>query len=128
MPGEELPALFTSNVEDPEVGVVYGPFLTNRSSYVSYKISDKYDGVARMRAAHILLSTQGLDDAAKEEVRKQAQQVLDEVQSNGNFAVAAQQYGQDGTAQRGGDLGWFASEDFIEEFSEATFIRTVWEN
>src|SRR5690606_24001683 len=58
---------------------------------------------------------------AKEEVRKQAQQVLEEVQSNGNFAVAAQQYGQDGTAQRGGDLGWFASEDFIEEFSNATF-------
>lgn len=121
LPGEALPSELASNIEDPEVGAVYGPYLTNRSSYISFKISDRFDGVPRMRASHILLSTQGLDDAAKEEVKKQAQQVLEEVQADGNFAVAAQQYGQDGTAQRGGDLGWFASEDFIEEFSDATF-------
>jgi peptidyl-prolyl cis-trans isomerase D len=119
--GEALPTELSSNVENPEVGAVYGPYLTSRSSYVSYKISDKYEGVPRMRASHILLSTQGLDDAAKEEVRVQAQQVLSEVMADGNFAIAAQQYGQDGTAQRGGDLGWFAREDFIEEFSDATF-------
>jgi len=121
LPGEALPNELASNVENPEIGAVYGPYLTSRSSYVSYKISDKFDGVPRMRAAHILLGTQGLDDTAKEEVRQQAQQVLEEVKANGNFAVAAQQYGQDGTAQRGGDLGWFAREDFIEEFSDATF-------
>jgi len=120
-PGEALPPTLSSNVENPEVGEVYGPFLTDRSSYVSYKISDKYEGVPRMRASHILLSTQGLDDTAKEAVKVQAQEILKEVQSTGNFAVAAQQYGQDGTAQQGGDLGWFAQQDFIEEFSDATF-------
>lgn len=121
LPGEALPNELASNVENPEVGAVYGPYLTSRSSYVSYKITDRFDGTPRMRASHILLSTQGLDDAAKEEVRKQAQEVLEEVRAGGNFAIAAQQYGQDGTAQRGGDLGWFAEEDFIEEFSKATF-------
>lgn len=120
-PGEALPPTLSSNVENPEVGEVYGPYLTDRSSYVSYKISDKYEGVPRMRASHILLSTQGLDDTAKEAVKVQAQEILKEVQSTGNFAVAAQQYGQDGTAQQGGDLGWFAQQDFIEEFSDATF-------
>ena len=125
LPGETLPAELTSNVENPEVGAVYGPYLTDRSSYVSYKISDRYEGMPRMRASHILLSTQGLDDPSKEEVRAQAQQVLEEVQTTGNFAVAAQQYGQDGTAQRGGDLGWFAREDFIEEFSDATFTANA---
>jgi peptidyl-prolyl cis-trans isomerase D len=125
LPGETLPNELSSNVDNPEVGAVYGPYLTNRSSYVSYKISGQYEGVPRMRASHILLSTQGLDDAAKEEVRNQAQQVLEEVRSSGNFAVAAQQYGQDGTAQRGGDLGWFAREDFIEEFSEVTFSAST---
>src|SRR5690606_32657791 len=102
------PALFTSNVEDPEVGVVYGPFLTNRSSYISFKISEQFDGVPRMRASHILLSTQGMDEAAKAEVLARAEEILEEVQSTGDFAVAAQQYGQDGTSQTGGDLGWFA--------------------
>jgi peptidyl-prolyl cis-trans isomerase D len=123
-PGEELPASLSSNVENPEVGEVYGPYLTDRSSYVSYKITDRYEGVPRMRASHILLSTQGMDDAGKAEVRSQAEEILEEVKSSDNFAVAAQQYGQDGTAQRGGDLGWFAEEDFMEEFSEVTFNAT----
>src|SRR5690606_20824162 len=75
----------------------------------------------RMRASHILLNTQGMDEAGKEEVRSQAEKVLEEVKASNNFAIAAQQYGQDGTAQRGGDLGWFAEEDFMEEFSKVTF-------
>jgi peptidyl-prolyl cis-trans isomerase D len=122
-PGEELPETLNSNVEEPEVGVVYGPYLTDRSSYVTYKVSDKYDGMPRMRASHILFSTQGMEEAAKEEIGAQAQEVLEEVQgaSAAEFASAAQQYGQDETAQRGGDLGWFSEQDFIEEFSEATF-------
>lgn len=120
-PGEELPATLSSNVEDPEKGAVYGPYLTDRSTYVTYKVTDKYEGEPRMRASHILLSTQGMEGEAKEEVRTQAQEILKEVQESGNFISAAQQYGQDGTAQRGGDLGWFAEEDFIEEFAEATF-------
>jgi peptidyl-prolyl cis-trans isomerase D len=121
LPGEALPATLSSNVEDPEIGAVYGPYLTDRSSYVSYKITDKFEGTPRMRASHILLSTQGMEEDAKEEVRTQAEEILKEVQESGDFAAAAQQYGQDGTAQRGGDLGWFAQEDFIEEFSEVTF-------
>lgn len=120
-PGDELPPTLSSHVEVPELGAVYGPFLTDGSSYVSFKITDKFEGVPRMRASHILLSTQGLDETAKEEIRVQAEEILKEVQASDDFASAAQRYGQDGTAQRGGDLGWFAQEDFIEEFSEATF-------
>ncbi|MEX2591638.1 MAG: SurA N-terminal domain-containing protein [Anditalea sp.] len=124
-PGEKLPENLSSNVEDPEIGVVYGPYLTDRSSYVTYKITDRFDGVPRMRASHILLSTQGMEDAAKEEVRVQAQEILEEVQGPAaEFSSAAQRYGQDETAQRGGDLGWFAREDFIEEFSEVTFAAS----
>lgn len=120
-PGDPLPTNLLSNVDNPEAGAVYGPFLTERSSYVTYKISDQFDGPPRMRASHILLSTDGMDDESKSDVRVEAQRILDEVKNSGNFALAAQQYGQDGTAQRGGDLGWFAKEDFIEEFADAVF-------
>ncbi|QDH78672.1 peptidylprolyl isomerase [Echinicola soli] len=123
LPGQTLPADFTSNVEEPEVGTVYGPFITNRSTYVSYKLSEKYEGTPRMRASHILFSTQGMDDAAKADVRSQAETVLAQLEEGGNFFAAAQQYGQDGTAQRGGDLGWFAKEDFVEPFADAVFVR-----
>ncbi|MFC4871168.1 SurA N-terminal domain-containing protein [Negadavirga shengliensis] len=120
-PGDPLPENLTANVEDPQVGEVYGPYLTNRSSYVSYKITDRFDGEPRMRASHILLGTEGMDEAAKSQVRARAQEVLDEVNSTGNFEAAAMQHGQDATAQRGGDLGWFAKDDFIEEFADVVF-------
>ncbi|GGF34784.1 SurA N-terminal domain-containing protein [Echinicola rosea] len=123
LPGQTLPADFTSNVENPEVGAVYGPFITNRSSYVTYKVSEQYEGTPRMRASHILFSTQGMDDAGKAAAKTQAETVLAQLEEGGNFFAAAQQYGQDGTAQRGGDLGWFAKEDFVEPFADAVFSR-----
>jgi len=121
LPGDDLPNSLTANVDEILVGETYGPFLTNRSTYVSYKITGKYDGTPRMRASHILFGAQGLSDDAKAEVRSNAENVLKEIQGGLNFAAAAGQYGQDGTAQRGGDLGWFAKEDFVEEFANVSF-------
>lgn len=120
-PGDPLPENLTNNVEEPEEGVVYGPFLSNSSSYVAYKITERFDGDPRMRASHILLSTEGMSDEEKEQVRLQAMDILAEVNETGNFEVAAAQYGQDATSQRGGDLGWFYQEDFVTEFADAVF-------
>ncbi|UZD21686.1 peptidylprolyl isomerase [Algoriphagus halophytocola] len=120
-PGDALPANLTSNVSDVEAGQTYGPFVTANSTYVSYKISDQYEGTPRLRASHILFSTEGMDDAAKEAVKAQAETVLADLKGDANFEMAARQYGQDGTAQTGGDLGWFAKEDFVEEFANAAY-------
>ncbi|WP_332912715.1 peptidylprolyl isomerase [Algoriphagus boritolerans] len=120
-PGDELPTSLTSNVSDLQVGQTYGPYVTPNSSYVTYKVSEQYEGTARMRASHILFSTDGMDDAGKAAVKSQAEEVLADIKANGNFAAAASQYGQDGTAQNGGDLGWFAKEDFVEPFAAATY-------
>jgi peptidyl-prolyl cis-trans isomerase D len=121
LPGDALPNSLTSNVDNIETGETYGPFLTNRSSYVSYKINKKFDGTPRMRASHILFGTQGLSEDGKADVRQNAQNVLREIQEGLNFAVAATQYGQDATSQTGGDLGWFAKEDFVDEFADVSF-------
>lgn len=120
-PGTELPVGLTSNVDEIEEGGTYGPFVTPNSSYVTYKVTDKYDGAPRMRASHILFSTEGMDDANKAAVRAQAEQVLSDIKGGANFAVSASQYGQDGTAQNGGDLGYFAKADFVEPFANAVF-------
>ncbi|MDF2156306.1 SurA N-terminal domain-containing protein [Algoriphagus sp. CAU 1675] len=122
-PGDNFPADLTNNVSDFQEGQTYGPFVTANSTYVSYKISDTYQGTPRMRASHILFSTEGMDDAAKAEVRAQAESVLADLKNGGDFAMAASQYGQDGTSQTGGDLGWFAKEDFVTEFADATYAR-----
>lgn len=120
-PGDVLPASFTTNVSDPQVGQTYGPFITANSSYVTYKVSQQYDGTPRMRASHILFSTEGMDDAGKANVKTEAERVLADIKANDNFELSASQYGQDGTAQNGGDLGWFAKEDFVEPFANAAF-------
>ncbi len=120
-PGDELPTSLTSNVADLEAGQTYGPYVTANSSYVTYKVTNQYEGTARMRASHILFSTDGLDDAGKAAVKSQAEEVLADIKANGNFAQAASQYGQDGTAQNGGDLGWFAKDDFVEPFATAAY-------
>lgn len=120
-PGDELPTSLTTNTAELVEGQTYGPYVTANSSYVTYKISDQYEGTPRMRASHILFSTEGMDDAGKAAVKAQAETVLADIKANGNFAAAASQYGQDGTAQNGGDLGWFAKEDFVEAFANATY-------
>lgn len=120
-PGDLLPESLTNNVSDLKEGQTYGPFVTANSSYVSYKITSQYAGTPKMKASHILFNTQGLDSIAILQVKTQAKLVLADVKANGNFALAAQQYGQDGTAQNGGNLGWFAKADFVEPFANATY-------
>jgi len=120
-PGDELPADLVSNVGQVVAGETYGPFVTPNGSYVSYKISQEYSGTPRIRASHILFSTENMSDQAKADVKAQAETVLTEVKSTGNFEVAARQYGQDGSAQNGGDLGWFAKEDFVDAFANAAY-------
>ncbi|MBN7809898.1 SurA N-terminal domain-containing protein [Algoriphagus sp. H41] len=120
-PGDQLPASLTGNAGEIVEGQTYGPYVTVNSTYVTYKVSDQYEGTPRMRASHILFSTEGMDETGKASVKAQAETVLADIKANGNFAMAARQYGQDGTAQNGGDLGWFAKEDFVEPFANATY-------
>jgi peptidyl-prolyl cis-trans isomerase D len=121
LPGDALPASLTGNVDEITAGETYGPFITNRSTYITHKITSKFEGTQRMRASHILFGTQEMEDSQKAEVKTNAENVLKEIQEGLNFATAAAQYGQDGTAQRGGDLGWFAKADFVEPFADAVF-------
>ncbi len=52
----------------------------------------KYTTPEQIRASHILLTTEGKDDAA---VRAQAEQVLKEAKSGADFAALAKKYSQD---------------------------------
>ncbi|MDD4476885.1 MAG: peptidylprolyl isomerase [Patescibacteria group bacterium] len=62
-----------------------------------------------------------LDQNMMEEARARAQKVLDEIKAGADFAEMAKKYGQDGTAQNGGDLGWFAKGDMVSQFEEVAF-------
>lgn len=62
------------------------------------------------------------DDARiKEDLRTQAQQVLQEVKNGADFAALAKQYAADSTGERGGDVGWFSRGEMVPEFERAAF-------
>jgi len=61
------------------------------------------------------------DQSLKDEVKTQAQKVLDQIKNGADFAQMAQKYGSDGTAAQGGDLGWFGKGEMVPEFETAAF-------
>lgn len=61
------------------------------------------------------------DATARTQIRAAAQAVLDQVKKGGDFAALAKQYGQDSTAQNGGDLSWFGKGEMVPQFETAAF-------
>ncbi len=74
----------------------------------------------QVRASHILLKTEGKDEAA---VRKQAEDILKQVKAPGaDFAALAKKYSEDdGSKINGGDLDYFAKGRMVPEFEQAAF-------
>lgn len=120
-PGE-LPSQLADSMSSLSEGEIYGPYLED-DSYKMYKVSEiKEDTVSYTRARHILFKTEEGNEA---EVRKQAQDVLNQIKKGADFAEMAQQYGQDGTASQGGDLGWFPEGRMVEPFEKAVFAQNA---
>lgn len=82
---------------------------------------DRYEQSEERRASHILIVTNG--DVDKEKAKAKAEEVLKEVQkSPGRFAELAKQYSQDpGSAQKGGDLGFFGHGMMVKSFEDIVF-------
>ena len=66
--------------------------------------------VLEAHAAHILVE----EEAKAKELKAQ-------IDAGADFAAVAAENGTDGTASRGGDLGWFTKEQMVPEFAEAAF-------
>ena len=66
--------------------------------------------VEEVRAAHILVPEEA-----------KAKDLKAELDAGADFAALAAEHGTDGTASRGGDLGWFSHEMMVPEFADAVF-------
>ena len=79
----------------------------------------QYSTPEQIRASHILLKTEGKDDAA---VKKQAEEILAKVKAGADFAELAKKNSQDeGSAVKGGDLDFFGRGQMVPEFDKAAF-------
>jgi peptidyl-prolyl cis-trans isomerase C len=86
------------------------------------KNPDKFKQPEGVRASHILIPVpQGADDAAKKAAKAKAQAVLKKVKAGGDFAKLAQENSSDGSAQQGGDLGFFTRGQMVGPFDSAAF-------
>jgi parvulin-like peptidyl-prolyl isomerase len=62
------------------------------------------------------------DEEINEEIKKKAEEVLVEInKGEKSFEELAKQYGEDGTAADGGDLGYFGKGAMVAEFEQAAF-------
>ena len=77
-----------------------------------------YQTPEQVRASHILLKTDGKNDA---EVRKKAEGILAKVKAGADFAALAKQYSEDGSKDNGGDLDFFGRGAMVKEFDEVAF-------
>lgn len=75
----------------------------------------------QVSAQHILFLTQNVDDQAEDSIRQVAEAVLDSATSGADFAELARRHSEDGSAQQGGDLGYFSRGQMVPPFEEAAF-------
>ena len=82
------------------------------------------------RASHILIAiASGATDEEKAAARTKADEIYQQLtQSPGRFAELAREHSQDpGSAEQGGDLGFFQRGFMVKEFDDATFALTAGE-
>jgi peptidyl-prolyl cis-trans isomerase C len=87
---------------------------------------DRYKTPAEVRASHILLKTEGMDDAGKKEARTKIDKIMADAQKPGaDFAALAQTHSDCPSKTKGGDLDFFAKERMVPPFSKAAFATAT---
>src|SRR5215467_3821166 len=80
---------------------------------------DQYSTPEQVRASHILLKTEGKDDAA---VKAKAEDILKQAKAGADFGELAKKYSEDeGSAKNGGDLDYFGRGKMVPEFETVAF-------
>lgn len=79
----------------------------------------RYEAEEKVRASHILIK---VDDKTKDaDAKKKIEKILVDVKAGKDFAELAKANSQDGSAPKGGDLGFFGKKHMVPAFSKAAF-------
>lgn len=125
-----LDALRADAKESMQIDKMLDAELASRIAVSAAQVTDFYEKNPtefqqreRVRASHILIRfPENADAAAKEQARTRAAEVLAEVNTGKDFSGLAKQHSQDtGSAQNGGDLGFFERGQMVGPFDEVAF-------
>ena len=120
-PMDRLPNLYADAASKLQVGAV-SALLRSPNGFHLIKLVGKTGGVAQApvqqtRVRHILMRPSEV--VSEGEVRNKLAGVRDRLINGGSFAELARLYSQDGTAAKGGELGWIYPGDTVPDFERA---------
>ena len=108
-----------AQLEQAKIQIVRAKFLENsvKERLTEERLQAKYDDyvknfpdVEEVKVAHILV-----------EDEKLAKSLIKKLNKGGDFAALAKENSKDGSAQNGGDLGYFTKTEVVPPFAEAAF-------
>jgi peptidyl-prolyl cis-trans isomerase D len=116
----ELPESLREFAKKEDLKEVFGPYVEN-SSYKLAKILSVAERPDSVHVRHILLATDQKTTTI-DKVRQKADSIYKLIKSGTPFELMAMTNSVDqGSAQAGGDVGWFKEGTMIVPFSEASF-------
>lgn len=120
-PLDRMPALYADVASKLGAGEV-SELLRSSAGFHVVKLIGKRGGsapasVQQIRARHILIRVSEL--VSESEARRKLENVRERIVNGVDFAEQARLYSQDGSAAKGGDLGWLSPGDTVPEFESA---------
>ena len=118
---DRLPAVFAEAVGKLKVGEV-APVLRSSNGFHIVKLVAKSGGAAmapveQTHVRHILIKVNEIVSEA--DAKHKLEGLYDRIKHGADFAELAKLYCQDGSASKGGDLGWIYPGDTVPEFERA---------
>lgn len=120
-PVDRYPELFVQAVGNLPTGGIANPVRSGAGFHIlkvlERRASSSTASLTQTRTRHILLRTG--PQLSTPQAQAQLQQLREQIQSGRlDFAQAARQYSQDGSASEGGELGWARPGQFVPEFEQ----------
>lgn len=116
-----LPGLFLEALQPLRTGEL-SDLLRSPNGFHILKLNERRGGAApimvqQTRARHILIKTNEL--VSETEARNRLLTLKERLDNKADFAELARARSEDGSAARGGDLGWLSPGDTVPEFEQA---------
>jgi peptidyl-prolyl cis-trans isomerase SurA len=116
-----MPALFVDALKPLQPGQI-SPLLKSSNGFHILKLNDKRGldatlNVTQTHARHILIKTNELTSEA--DARNRLLQLKERIDNGVKFDELARLHSDDGSASKGGDLGWVNPGDTVPEFEKA---------
>ncbi len=135
-----------ANREQLQEAMLLEKLETNITSQVQVTEETVKDEYRQVKARHILITpeqivqdtpgeneatqseqqespdTAASDQTAKQQAQQKANELLEKIRQGADFAELAREHSDDpGSAEKGGDLGWFGRRQMVKEFADVAF-------